>query len=251
MIKCPRFAKHFLHTRQVKVGNINHSKGTIAKMKTTISDQVRSAVKLKLATKLNCTGRQRPVQETVNKITHNHITSQMQVCIAPLVNDYELFTPIFIDCSPVKYVEGSYSNLIKLMREKGNSMYDSSQVKGCAADGAYIKANVHSLMNSELDIREDSEWIPFQWDIPHHVDLCDGKAMDVIDPWQTALRNAQLVTKIFTHGKEHQGLIELVDVINIVDENNPPDSDTLDESFKFLNPSLRSSLKFAAHGYKF
>ena len=76
--------------------------------------------------------------------------------------------------------------------------------------------------------------------------------MDMSEKWETALRDAQLVTKIFTHGKEHQGLIELVDVIN--EENVGPecaDSDTLDESIKFLNPSLRSSLKFAAHGHKF
>ena len=107
-------------------------------------------------------------------------------------------------------------------------------------------------MNRELEIDEDCQWIPFQWDIPHQVDLCDGKAMDMSEKWETALRDAQLVTKIFTHGKEHQGLIELVDVIN--EENVGPecaDSDTLDESIKFLNPSLRSSLKFAAYGHKF
>ena len=127
----------------------------------------------------------------------------MQVCIAPLVNNYELFTPIFIDCSPLKYIDGSYSNLIKRMREKGDCMYDPSQVEGCAADGAYIKADVHDLMNRELETNEDSQWIPFQWEIPHQVDVCDGKVMDIIEKWQIALK--ELGTKIFKTGGGNQG----------------------------------------------
>ena len=235
-----------LFTRNVKVGNINHSNGTLSKIKKVISGQVKELVKIKLATTLKCTGRLRPVQETVDKMTHNHITSQMQVCIAPLMNNYELFTPIYTDCSPVAYVQGSYKHLVKQMREKGNLLYDPCQVEGAAADGAYIKANVHCYFNSELEVAEGSTWIPFQWDVPHQVDLCDGKSMDQVDKWQKTLRDAQTVTKVFTHGKEHQGLIELVDIMNV------ESCDGCDESvLKLLSPVVKSNLKFAAHGFKF
>ena len=91
------------------------------------------------------------------------------------------------------------------MREEGDKLYDVSQVEAGAADGAYIKSNVHEFHNTTLKLPGDSEWVPFQWDLPHQIDLCDGKAMAirVNERWSTTLKDAQTVTKLFTFGKEH------------------------------------------------
>ena len=93
---------YLLHTRKVKVGNINHSVGTISKMKKHLASAVQDLIKSKLKTPLKCTGKLRPLQETVDKMTLFHTTSQMQVCIAPLLNEHELFTSLYIKSYPVE-----------------------------------------------------------------------------------------------------------------------------------------------------
>ena len=132
----------------------------------------------------------------------------MQVCIASLMNGHELFTPLYIGSYPVQYTKGSYENHIVSMREREDLFYDNSQQEATAADEAYIKANVERVHNDILHIG-NSDWVTFLWDIPHMVDLCVEKAecfqRDLV------LNDAQVVTKVFTHGKEHQ---EIVDFVN-------------------------------------
>ena len=89
-------------------------------MKKHLASALEDLIKSKLKTPLKCTGKLRPLQETVDKMTHFHTTSQMEVCIAPLLNEYELFSQLYIKSYPVEYTKGSYENLTFSMREKGD-----------------------------------------------------------------------------------------------------------------------------------
>ena len=64
----------------------------------------------------------------------------------------------------------------------------------------------------------------------------------------------QNITKLFRWGKEHQGLIELVDELN-TEFVCDPEIESYEESnslfHKFYSPVLMSELKFAAYGHKF
>ena len=244
-----------LHLKGIEVGNINHSTGTIRKIKSSLFLSLKESLKTVMASPLACTKRVRPVCETIDKMTHNHSTGQMQMAIVPLLNNYELLTPVYIETYTVKYTEGRYAHLIESMRKAGNEYYDSTQVEGAAADGAYIKSSVHKALNKELGVPEEASWFPFQWDVPHRINLCDEKAKKENLSWSKTLNDCQSITKLFRWGKEHQGLIELVDELN-----TQPDSDTSDiddeleegnKKCKFYSPVLMSDLKFAAYGHKF
>ena len=80
-----------LHHHGVNVGNLNHSVGTIIKIKNTIGIVLWKNVSKVLNQPLPSTTR---VSELLDKMTHIHQTGQMQMVIAPLVNDKELLTAI-------------------------------------------------------------------------------------------------------------------------------------------------------------
>jgi hypothetical protein len=56
----------------VPVGNINHSKGTLEKIKKCIAKCLRVDVATVLRTPLECTGALRPISEVVDKMTLTH-----------------------------------------------------------------------------------------------------------------------------------------------------------------------------------
>ena len=185
-------------------------------------------------------------------MTHNKSYWKKAGAIVPLVNKHELLTPVYIKTYTVKYAEGSYSHLVSAMRTAGNEIYSSDQVEAGAADGAYIKSNVQIYFNRHLGVPDDCSWFPFQWDIPHRINKCDEKAQKFSKLWSTTLDECQNITKLFRWGKEHQGLIELVEELNAefesVNESYEVGSSTL---HKFYSPVLMSDLKFAAYGHKF
>ena len=79
--------------------------------------------------------------ETIDKITHDHHTGQMQVAIVALANIHELLTSIYVKTYTVKYTQGSDSHLVSAMRNAGNEIYSADQVEAGAYDGAYIKSS--------------------------------------------------------------------------------------------------------------
>ena len=55
-------------------------------------------------------------------------TGQMQLVIAPLLNDSELLTAVYLDNYLVDPDANRYKDMVDLVRETGNSYYDISQV---------------------------------------------------------------------------------------------------------------------------
>ena len=84
--------------------------------------------------------------------------------------------------------------------------YKIDHVEGASADGSYIKSNVQKHFNEKLGVSEITEWFPFQWDIPHRVNLYDEKAQNHSNIWKRTLSECQSITKLFRWGKEYQGL---------------------------------------------
>ena len=63
-----------LHIKNIEVGTINHSEGTILKIIDAIAKSVKDALKAEVQRPLDCTGKPRPILETIDKMTHNHHT---------------------------------------------------------------------------------------------------------------------------------------------------------------------------------
>ena len=66
-----------LHIKNVEVGTINHSEGTILKIRDALAKSIKDALKAELQRPLECNGKPRPILETIDKMTHNHNTGQM------------------------------------------------------------------------------------------------------------------------------------------------------------------------------
>lgn len=65
----------------------------------------------------------------------------MQLAIVPLLNDYELFTPVYLDNYLVDPEANSYRDMVNLVRETGDSYYNPQQVENGSADGNYAKSD--------------------------------------------------------------------------------------------------------------
>ena len=245
-----------LHHNGVGVGNINHSKGTIAQIKETIGKTLRQNVRKKLSEKLPATTSLRPVSEMFDKMTHHNRTGQMQLVVAPLMNEHELLTPVYLDNYLIDPDSNKYSDMISMVRETGNSYYDISQVENASADGAYSKSSsTRQCYKESLNLKE-SEWVNLKWDYAHQIDRAENDAKQFVQEVNENLNLAQEVTKLFRYGKEYvrvfgqakEVCISLKD--DIIQEVSREDKEEL-----FLNkvyqPVIMSNLKFAAYGCKF
>ena len=105
-----------LHHYGVGVGNINHSEGTIRKIKDVLGKTLREEVRKKLSEVVPCTNQTRPVSEMFDKMTHFHRTGQMQLIIAPLMNDHELLTAVYLDNYLTSPEHNSYKDMINMVR---------------------------------------------------------------------------------------------------------------------------------------
>ena len=242
-----------LHFNGVGVGNINHSKGTIAKIKDVLGKTLRDHVKKSLSAVLPCTKKPRPVSEMFDKMTHFHRTGQMQLVIAPLMNDHELFTAVYLDNYLTSPESNTYKDMINIVREVGNAYYSDCQVENASADGAYSKnENTRDYYSDTLNL-DNSEWVGLKWDYAHQIDRAEHDSKNDTKV-ETHLSLAQEMTKLFRYGKEYVRVfgqarttcISLQDeIINEVRE--------IDEKQNSTNhaPVIQSNLKFAAHGCKF
>ena len=245
-----------LHFHGVNVGNINHSKGTIAKIKDCIGQVLRNKVATKLSEPLKCTGKPRPISELFDKMTHIHLTGQMQMAIAPLLNDKELLTPVYLDNYIVNPSKNKYKDMIDMVREVGDSYYDQSQVENGAADGAYAKSEETCTYYSTSVGMKDCTWVNLQWDFAHSIDLAEGNSREGDVPQvEKHLDLAQNITKQFRYGKEFSHVFVSESIDRCVSIQNEDDTDSLSSlespTKASLMPVIRSDLKFAAHGHKF
>ena len=115
-----------LHYNNVLIGDINHSKGTIAQIKQVLGRVLRQKLRKKFASPLPCTKKPRPVMELFDKMKHFHRTGQMQLAIAPLMNAKDLLTAVYLDNYLIDPDENKYKDMINLVRETGNSYYTSN-----------------------------------------------------------------------------------------------------------------------------
>ena len=152
-----------LHYHGVQVGNLNHSKGTIKKIKDVIAKVLRSKVKAVLAAPLPSTGLPRPVSELFDKMTYVHKTGQMQMIVAPILNDRELFSAIYLENYLVDPNKNRYQDMVTMVREVGSQYYADSQVENGAADGAYAKSDkTKKYYTNSLDLNSENEWVELQ-----------------------------------------------------------------------------------------
>ena len=86
---------------------------------------------------LPATSKLRPVSEMFDKMTHHNRTGQMQLIIAPLMNEHELLTPVYLDNYLIDPDFNKYADMVSMVRETGNSYYDNLQVENASADGTY------------------------------------------------------------------------------------------------------------------
>ena len=63
----------------------------------------------------------------------------MQLVIAPLMNEHELLTAVYLDNYLTSPENNSYKDMIDIVREIGHSYYCDNQVENASADGAYSK----------------------------------------------------------------------------------------------------------------
>ena len=252
-----------LHFNGVEVGNLNHSKGTIAKIKECLASNLRSDIRQVLATPLNCTGKLRPVSELFDKMTHFQITAQMHLIIVPCVNDFELLTAIFIDNYVVDPNHNTYKDMIKMVRDVGDTYYQVSQVENGAADGAYAKSqNTRAMYQESVDVTE-GDWIELQWDLAHSADLAEKHAREAAPKVEDFFTDSQNNTLLFRYGKEYghaffnEDMIRSVSLIDSEQADDPEDTSTTDfiptdsNGAKRYQPVIQSNLKFAGNGKKF
>ena len=190
-----------LHYNKVLVGDLNHSKGTIARIKDVIARVLRQKLRSKLNSVLPCTGKLRPVMELFDKMTHFHRTGQMQLAIVPMMNDTELLTAVYLDNYLIDPDENKYKDMIDMVRETGNSYYLMNQVESGSADGAYAKnANTQQYYQDCLEV--DNNWINLKWDFAHLINLSEEDARKNSEI-EINLDLAQEITKLFRRGKEY------------------------------------------------
>ena len=267
----------------VEVGNINHSEGTLDKIKTVIARVLRSKVRGKLSQPLTCTKQLGPVSELFDKMTHLHRTGQMQLIIAQLMNEKELLMPIYLDNHLTTHTENTLEDMIDLVRTTAESYYLSSQVENGASDGAYAKnENLQEYYVSRLELTANG-WVSLMWDYAHLTDLAEGNACEAVPAIEQSLDLAQCITKVFRFGKEYSAVygnepercLSLTDAVVEVSGDLPDDNEEEEESLtvnapiiiiiihltcqfhlkwvarKPRQPVIRSNLKFAARAKRF
>ena len=126
-----------LQRNKVLIGNINHSKGTIAKIKVVLRMTLRQRVCAKFASVLDCTGKKRPVSEIYDKMTHFSRTGHMQLALTVLMNDRELMTAVCLDNYLTEPDENKFIDIMDAVRCTGDSYYDRDQPQNSSADVAY------------------------------------------------------------------------------------------------------------------
>ena len=75
---------------------------------------LREEVRKRLSENIPCTNQQRPVSEMFDKMTHFHRTGQMQLVIAPLMNEHELLTAVYLDNYLTSPENNSYKDMIDI-----------------------------------------------------------------------------------------------------------------------------------------
>ena len=256
-----------LHFFKVDIGNINHSKGTIKKIKDSIARSLRKYMRKDLKDELDCTKKARPISELFDKMTHNRRTGQMQLAIAPLLNNYELLSVAYVDNYLIDPGANKYSNMMEMVREAGDTYYDPEQVENGSADGAYAKIeSTRSLYQASLGIPPESDWILLQHDYAHIINLADEVARTKVPIIETHFKVGQTMTKKFRWGKNyHEAFLDSEDIEQrcvsiadfLVDQDEEDEDGDEDEELMGLiglakySPVLMSKLKFAAHGSKF
>ncbi len=140
-----------------------------------------------------------------------HSTGQMQLVIAPLLNDHELLTPVYLDNYLINPDDNKMSDMIDLARKTGDTYYSSEQVENGAADGAYSKnKSVRDYYTKTLDTPPGNEWITLRLDYAHQIDHAEEDAKEGKDAPQTIetiFDLAQNITKTFRYGKEYARLV--------------------------------------------
>ena len=100
----------------------------------------------------------------------------MQLAKAPLMNEHELLTPIFLDNYLIDPSANKYVDMMDMVRETGNSYYESSQVENASADGAYSKnESTQQYFTKTLNVNHNG-WINLKWDYAHQVDQAENDA---------------------------------------------------------------------------
>ena len=263
-----------LHHFGLDIGSINHSTCTLRKIKDTLARTLRKFLRVELQRSLESTKKPRPLSELFDKMTHNRRTGQMQMFVAPLLNETELLSVGYLDNYLVDPGENRYSHMISMVRETADMYYDRIQVENACADGAYVKAQpTIAHYKSSLDLPDTAgDWITVQWDMAHNIDLSDGQARKEVPTIEAHFMTAQSVTKVFRWGKAYheafldnqdmaQRCVSVADFLPAVGQDGSVEVDSEDtEDDEVLigmigqahyAPVLMSEMKFAAHGAKF
>ena len=130
-------------------------------------------------------------------MTHFHRTGQMQLVIAPLMNEHELLTAVYLDNYLTSPENNSYKDMIDIEKQE-IVIYCDNQVENASADGAYSKNDkTREYYSTSLNIK-----------------ILNGQVLNGIMPRaehdskknteiEKHLSLAQEMTKLFRYGKEY------------------------------------------------
>ena len=143
-------------------------------------------------------------------MTHFNRTGPMQLAIAPLLNDRELLTAVYLDNYLTDPDENKYRDMLDMVRETGISYYDNNQVEGGSADGAYAK-NIQTRKYYQESLGINNDWIQLKWDYAHQINCAED---DVRKDSEVSnhLTLARDVVKCCRYGKEYVAVFGQPDV---------------------------------------
>ena len=208
------------------VGDINHSRKFATQIDKNLSEVMKSDFKEALETKLEGTGRLRPLGFAMDKMTPNKQTGQVHAMLTPVPENplsEHLIVPVMMPVPVVKH--GDAIGLANMSKEIFNEAgAKDHQLEGLGWDGQYVKMGVLDKLfeilekHPEMDLNQLKEWVTQRWEPAHNIELAtkDIKELEGVFDWfNSHIKIVNEATEVLKSGKGLQQSIEAAEDLSL------------------------------------